>query len=158
GLKALTSALRARPDRAVVNQAVLAAHQLDDMDRCADARALLFAVPLPAGTAAQARVADLELRLGTAAALLRLGRHKEALAQARPLLDEIRGAGYAPLEARAKLLMAHLLERNADYKSAEALYRESIDAAARAKDDELAVSAWTSYLFLVGEIERKHDE
>jgi tetratricopeptide (TPR) repeat protein/predicted Ser/Thr protein kinase len=150
GLDGLARELARAPDVRLLDRAVQAVAELDDLGRCADAAALTAAVPPPDDPAVRARVAAFRPRLDRAATLARAGIAKDALPVALTLVAEARTIPFAPTLAEA-LHHAERLEVHAGAKElAEVTLREALQVAARVRDDALVVALWSDLLGLVG--------
>ena len=149
-LRALTELLARGPDPALVNEAVRVVQALPSLEPCADAPALLSAVPPPEDPQVRARVEALGTRVDSLAVLLSAGKYGEGLALSERLRPEVEALGHAPLEARVLLLEARLLEGQGDYTGSEAMVRRALAAAARGGDALRAAQASSLQLLLVG--------
>ncbi|WP_437875933.1 tetratricopeptide repeat protein [Sorangium sp. So ce513] len=157
-MTALTALFARGPDPEVLDRSVQASLALPGLERCADTGALTAAFPPPADAAARARVDSLRGRLDEVRALAEAGKFAEALALARPIADEARAAGYAPVEAEALLALGRAQRDTHDTKGAEATLGEAARAASRARDDALAADAWTQLIYVIGYQEARHAE
>jgi tetratricopeptide (TPR) repeat protein len=99
-LVALTDVL-ATADRNAVAKGVDAANALPDLERCSDLAALKVPVEPPRDEAARIQVADLRRRLANAKALNDTGKHIEAYAIERAVVDKARALEYRPVLAEA---------------------------------------------------------
>ena len=149
-LHALTGLLGSGPDPELLTRAVQVVQALPPLGYCADAQALLAAVPPPEDPQVRARVEALQAQVEPLAVLLSAGKYKEGLALSEQLLPQVEPLGYAPLHARTLLLRAQLQEGAGDYKGSEATAWQAITAAARGGDTLLAARAWNLQLLLVG--------
>jgi serine/threonine-protein kinase len=157
-LRALTELLASGPDKALVDQAVQAAQTLPGLEYCADAQALLAAVPPPEEPALRARVESLQEQVDRLEALYEAGRFQEGLERGEQLLKQVEPVPYAPLHARALYAMALLREGHSDYAQAQELARKAITLAARGRDSQLMARAWSQLLFVVGVRQERHTE
>jgi serine/threonine-protein kinase len=157
-LRALTELLSSGPDRALVDQAVQAAQALPGLEYCADAQALLAAVPPPEEPALRARVETLQEQVDRLEALYEAGKFQEGLKRGALLLKQVEPVPYPPLQARALYAMALLREGSSDYAEAQELARQAITLAARGKDAQLMAKAWSQLLFVVGVRQERHAE
>src|SRR5262249_15219878 len=101
-LHALLTIFTTAADRQVVQRAVSAASLLAPIDSCADAQALLAAVP-PPGPDIAAAVAEIETGLAEGYQLRSAGKWEQAKSRLQPLLERARALGYQPVMARAEL-------------------------------------------------------
>jgi serine/threonine-protein kinase len=136
----------AHVERASIYKAVDAAAGLPGTTDCDDVDRLRATIPLPADPAAREQIAALERRLADVSALDRMGRFAQGLELLTPLTGEIEKAGYAPLVAKAKLMVAGEQFRLGNLAAAEASYRDAASAAARAKDDARIAQSWTDLM------------
>ncbi|WP_051256208.1 serine/threonine-protein kinase [Cystobacter fuscus] len=149
-LQTFTGLLGRGPDPELVDKAVPVAQALPPLEYCADAQALLAAVPPPEDPQVRARVEALRARVEPLAVLLSAGKYKEGLALSEQLLPQVEPVGHAPLLARALLLRAQLQEGAGDYKGSESTALRAISEAARGRDAVLVARAWNLRLLLVG--------
>ncbi|WP_437632949.1 tetratricopeptide repeat protein [Sorangium sp. So ce854] len=155
-MTALTALFARGPDPEVLDRSVQASLALPGLEGCADTRALTAAIPPPADAAARARVDALRGRLAEVRALAEAGKFAEALALARPIADEARATGYAPVEAEALLALGRAQRDAHDARGAEATLGEAARAASRARDDALAADAWTQLIYVIGYQDARH--
>ncbi|WP_437997656.1 serine/threonine-protein kinase [Sorangium sp. So ce185] len=156
-MTALAALFARGPDAEVLDRSVQASLALPGLAGCADAGALTAAIPPPEDAAARARVGALRGRLAEVRALAEAGKIGEALALARPIADEARTVGHAPIEAEALLALGRAQRDAHDTKAAEATLGEAARAASRARDDAVAAEAWTQLLYVIGYQEARHE-
>ncbi|WP_437322114.1 tetratricopeptide repeat protein [Sorangium sp. So ce385] len=156
-MTALTALFARGPDAEVLDRSVQASLALPGLAGCADAGALTAAIPPPEDAAARARVGALRGRVAEVRALVEAGKIGEALALARPIADEARTVGYAPIEAEALLALGRAQRDAHDTKAAEATLGEAARAASRARDDAVAAEAFTQLLYVIGYQEARHE-
>lgn len=149
-LQAFTELLGRAPDPELVDKAVPVAQALPPLEYCADAQALLAAVPPPEDPQVRARVEALQAQVEPLAVLLAAGKYQEGLALSDQLLPQVEPVGHAPLYARALLLRAQLQDGAGDYKASESTVSQAIAEAARGRDAVLVAQAWNLRLQLVG--------
>ncbi|WNG18998.1 tetratricopeptide repeat protein [Cystobacter fuscus] len=149
-LQTFTGLLGRGPDPELVDKAVQVAQALSPLEYCADAQALLAAVPPPEDPQVRARVEALQAQVEPLAVLLSAGKYEEGLALSEQLLPQVEPVGHAPLHARALLLRAQLQEGAGDYKGSESTALRAISEAARGRDAVLVARAWNLRLLLVG--------
>ncbi|XXX75567.1 tetratricopeptide repeat protein [Sorangium sp. So ce134] len=155
-MTALAALFARGPDAEVLDRSVQASLSLPGLAGCADAGALTAAIPPPEDAEARARVGALRGRLAEVRALAEAGKVGEALALARPIADEARSVGHAPIEAEALLSLGRAQRDAHDTKAAEATLGEAARAASRARDDAVAAEAWTQLLYVIGYQEARH--
>jgi serine/threonine-protein kinase len=130
----------------VVDRAIDAARALPALDRCADVDALSRAVPPPESADDRRRADELASQLDHLDALVGAGRFTDALPAAKDVSGRARKLGYAPVLARALYVEGTLEHELGNDKSAEDTLRETIHAAAKARDDEQAARAWIALI------------
>jgi tetratricopeptide (TPR) repeat protein/tRNA A-37 threonylcarbamoyl transferase component Bud32 len=145
-LAALVTLLSDNIDADVMERSADSALALAPVTQCGDVEALLAAVPLPADPAVRSRVAELDRRLDRASALMDAGKYREGLDEALAVVAEARAMDHAPLAARAMLLAGDLRLETGEAPGAEAVLREALPMAARARDDALVAQSWSSLL------------
>jgi serine/threonine-protein kinase len=141
----------------VVDHAIDAARALPALERCADLDALSRAVPPPESPDERRRADELATELDHLDALAAAGRFTDALPAAKEVSGRARKLGYAPVLARALYIQGTLEHELGDDKSAEATQRETIHAAAKARDDEQAARAWIALLGALSDQGRNED-
>ncbi|MCP3141519.1 serine/threonine-protein kinase [Pyxidicoccus xibeiensis] len=149
-LGALTEVLTREPDPRLVDQGVQAVQSLPSLRDCADARALMSAVPPPEDLVVRARAEPLQRQVDRLGALLRAGRFKEGIALADALQPQLAALGHPPLHALALYTKAGLQDAAGDYRGAEASLREALPLAAQGRDSELEARAWNLLVTEVG--------
>ncbi|HTM22029.1 MAG TPA: tetratricopeptide repeat protein, partial [Kofleriaceae bacterium] len=158
GTRALIEAYRGGVDAKGVDRAVVAVADLPAIADCDDGGALLRELPLPADPAVRARIGALETRLDRASAQDRLVHWKEAASEAEAIAAEAARTAWPPVEARALMLLHNSLSALGRYPEASAALRRTIDAAARARDDDLLARAWPALIYELGAFEKHADE
>jgi tetratricopeptide (TPR) repeat protein len=144
-LKALTQVF-AQADGAVVENAAVAASQLNSIEHCADVKLLRQLLPPPDDGDARERVAELQLRLAAIKALRDAGRVGDAAKLVGPVADEARREGYGPLLAEALKMRGMILyEFAGDVRGAEAALEEALWTAEASRHDEMKAEV-SSYL------------
>jgi eukaryotic-like serine/threonine-protein kinase len=157
-LRALTELLARGPDRELLEKAVQVARSLPPLESCAEARAPLLVVPLPATFEARAHAEALQEQVDRLEALYEAGKYKEGLALAEELLRQAADAQLEPLRARTLYLAARLQEATGDYKGAEARLREALPLASAQGDHPLLARAWSLLMALVGDKQGRPQE
>ncbi|HXU01085.1 MAG TPA: serine/threonine-protein kinase [Polyangia bacterium] len=156
-LRALTDTL-VKADKDVVAQSLERVHGLPSIDRCADMIALRSAPPLPGDQAVRRRVEDIQDRLATVYAVGRSGRWADARAQVATLVDEAKATKYEPLVADVTLERGSLESLVGDNTAAIATLRAAFLSAVIARRDDLALSAATQLLAILGYHAGRHEE
>jgi tetratricopeptide (TPR) repeat protein len=149
-IKALTDVFT-RADAEVVEKAPSAAQALGSLDRCNDLALLRAVVKPPDDPAVRASVQALKSRLAEVKALTDAGHITEALARARPAVEEARRAGYLPVVAEALRRLGWISLGNP--AQAEAMLEEAAWAAQAGGDEELFAEAATLQVYVVGYLE-----
>jgi tetratricopeptide (TPR) repeat protein len=139
-LGALVSLLT-RADDKLVAHGPEAVRGLSDLASCANTRALRAAIRPPADAATQAKVAEIRTGLANAKALTNAARYPDALAAAKPLVQQALALGYLPLEAEALFNKSRIEGRLGDFKSCEATTREALTKAVESGHEEMAANA-----------------
>jgi tetratricopeptide (TPR) repeat protein len=137
-------------DAQVVQKAVGAASSLGGLDGCADAAALRAPVRPPKDPAKRARVDELRKRLAVVKALGEAGKYGDALTIARPLVEEARALGYAPIQAEALFRLGRALRNVGKYQESEEALFEAAAEAMAGRDETVAAPAWRSLIEVVG--------
>ncbi len=149
-LKALSDLFAAQADAKVVDRAVPAAFGLISLKACADADALLAAVPPPEDPVLRAQVESLRVRLAEVSALGIAGKYKQGLPLAKSLVEESMDLPYAPIRAETFYSLGALNAFSGDSKAAQQNLTRAIQEAARAKNSELKAKAATKLIYVTG--------
>jgi serine/threonine-protein kinase len=157
-LLALTTVLSDKPDPDVLDKATAAAQGLDPVASCADVADLVARVHPPKDPALRSRVTALERRVDTLQALHTAGRYREGASLGPPLLAELADVPFAPTRARAQYWVGRLKQGTGEYPEARSLLLSAAVSASEAKDDPLALNAWSYLLVVVGQYLRSGDE
>ncbi|HUQ04167.1 MAG TPA: serine/threonine-protein kinase [Kofleriaceae bacterium] len=150
-LDALLRVLGDAPDGDTIDKAPGAVAALPDVHACDDEQALRQAYPLPSDAAARATLAALEPRMAEVDALISLGRGARGLAASTPLLAEARALGHPPLLAHALHNHAAALNAEDQQELAITTFREAVQVAATARDDQRAQQLWTALMYSLTE-------
>ena len=145
-VKALTD-LFAHADGNTVEKATSAVDGLGDLERCSDIPVLRAVVKPPDDPVTKARVEQIKPKLARVKALTDAGHISEALALARPLVDDARTAGYLPLTAQA---LRRLAEVTARPKDAAQMVEEAVWDAQSGGDDEIVAEGAINLTFTLG--------
>jgi tetratricopeptide (TPR) repeat protein len=145
-------------DPEVLEHAVQAASALAPLDGCGNAEALSSVVRPPDDPEVAARVDALQADLARATALGSAGKYADGREVARAAVDAAAELGYTPLLAEALLELGMLLDYAADLEDAEATLHRAVQAAERARDDEVKARAWIQLVFVVGYRQARHEE
>ncbi len=155
---AATGALLAEADAEVAEGLTRLVAGLPALSRCADADALLAAVPPPHDLELRAEVEQVGVALARARALERSGKYEPALAVARAAVDRTAPLGYGPAHAEALLLRGFLEDKVGDSSAAEDTLSAAAWLAQRSRHDEVAARAMTELTFVVGSELSRTDE
>jgi tetratricopeptide (TPR) repeat protein len=139
----------ARGDASTVDNVLPALGWMTPLDGCADVAGLAAAVPPPTDPALRQRVAELRHGLAQARAFSAIGKWKDQLDLVARLAAEVRAVPYAPIQAEILLFHAECKQGAGDGPGAQALFEETLRAAARARLD--GILAWT-HMYLVRNI------
>ncbi len=130
-----------RADAIAVVHAHDAVDGFDPLQACAQAERLLDASPRPTDAQTLQRLTDLERRHDVIDANLELGHYEQALEPARVLATDADALGYAPMRARASMLLGDAeVEAGRGLDGAAAL-EDALSAAIEAGDDHAAAEA-----------------
>jgi serine/threonine-protein kinase len=128
--RVLTSA-----DGAVVDHAVVAASDLDDVGRCADLRRLRSTPPLPTDPTIRRNIAEQFERLTEASALYEAGRYGASQTILDQVVDVAKRADYCPLTGRALAVKGHNLTKVGLATTAYGVFKEATFVAQLCGDD-----------------------
>jgi tetratricopeptide (TPR) repeat protein len=156
-LRALIGAFAtASPD--VVQRAPQVVHELTDLQVCADARALLGPARLPTDPAERAQIDRLTDAVGQARALYQVGHYEDALARARPLVDQVRATRYRPLEAETQLLVGDAAYDSGKFADSESSFNAALFAAEAGRSDEVAIKALFGLMYIKGTVQAHFEQ
>jgi serine/threonine-protein kinase len=157
-LRATTELLAAGADRALLDRAVEAVRGLPLVEDCADVRALTAAVPPPEDPVTRAKVDALQEPVDRVDAMLGAGQYQQGMVQGEALLAEAKAVGHAPLDAQVLFLVARLRDGGGDSKGAEALTREALTMAARAREPVLMSRTVSFLAYVLSKRSARHQE
>jgi len=155
-LASLTALLAQRPDATVLDRAVFAVAELEEVSGCGDRDALTAAMP-PPEPVLRPHVLSLRTRLDGARALLLAGKYREAAPLAEMLAEEARAVPYPPVRAEALYLLVQFQTGARDYAAARRTGADALLAAAQARDDVTTARLWIALLTAANEGERPAD-
>ncbi len=138
-------------DADVVRRAPDALAELGGLDACADVVSLGAIEPRPHEPARVAELERIDRELVALRAEVAAGRHAAVREAAIALAADAQRAGYAPLVARAELLVSRIARRTGDGAKAIESAREAAVRAEGARDDRAAARAWLELLAAQGE-------
>jgi eukaryotic-like serine/threonine-protein kinase len=150
-LRALTGLMSRAPDKTLLPKAVQAVQSLSPLEYCADAQALMAAVPPPEDPAVRARAETIQEKVDQLEALWVAGQYTTGLALGEDLLEQTKVLGHAPLQAQVLYFMAALEEGAGDYKGAEERAHQALAVAAAGKDLQLLARTWSHLEMVVGD-------
>ncbi len=155
-LKALCRLFQTATAEAVQN-AVSAATALGTLERCQDVELLRAVVRPPDDQATRVAVAELRARVTEVRALLRVGRYREGLEAAEPLVENARRVGYGPTLAEALFVRGALEVETVRTEAALASMEEAVWTAELARHDEVAVEAASFMIAMSGWFQSRFD-
>ena len=141
-LRLLVEVLGKGPDADLMPKAVMAVESLPPLAECGDERALLAAVPPPTDPDLLEKVETLRPQVDRLEILNATGKFREGLVLADSLKPAVDTLDYAPLQARARLLMAWLKTNSGDFEGALALAHQALKPAALGHEDVVAARAF----------------
>ncbi|MEM7158421.1 MAG: serine/threonine-protein kinase [Myxococcota bacterium] len=137
-------------DEKVIENAVVSAQSLGEVETCTDVAALVARMEPPGSTEARARVDAGYGRLAESRAHILAGRYEQAVELSHEVADEAAAVEYLPLEAAAEHRMAQALQFMGDFRAAEDHLFSAILAAERSRDETTAADAWIDLVWVVG--------
>jgi tetratricopeptide (TPR) repeat protein len=146
-LEALVTEL-GRADAGMVQRAVEAAASLPPVAPCEDAT-LLGRLPTPP-VEHRERIREARAAIARANALGHAGKHADALAATRDLLEEAQSIAWPPLVAGALARESLMLTRTGSFAEAERIGAEAYFTAANAGAWDVATNAASQLVFIVG--------
>jgi serine/threonine-protein kinase len=152
------TAVFAKADGRVVEEAVKAAQDLTPVDGCADIAALRSCLPPPAQRAAQTRAEEARSLLDTAKALVRTGKPREALLPARAALSLAELSGHEPIVADALYRTGIIQKEMGDSLTAEKSLSAAYWRGLSSHSDELAARAAIALVGIDRRTPGKHAE
>ncbi|MCA9698576.1 MAG: serine/threonine protein kinase, partial [Myxococcales bacterium] len=156
-LRALSDGF-AKADAQVVENAREGAAALPRLDVCDDTKALLAAVPPPAGDAARAQEQQIRERLAEARVHDLRGEWATAFEMTQAAVEDAAALEYPPLHADALLLLAKLQHQHDHPEEAVETFHEVVLEASRGQTDELVARAWIGQLNVVGTRQNKYEQ
>jgi serine/threonine-protein kinase len=155
-LRALTQLLGAA-DREVAQHAVDASRALPSVALCADVKALMQPVRVPSDPSIRARIDAVNAQLSDAQAARDAGRLPAASVLAAKLAKDAATIGYAPLDARAQLLLGGVRDASGDASGAEQALYAALARADEGHDDRVRAHAWGDLLQIAASANRSSD-
>jgi hypothetical protein len=140
----------AKADRDVASNAVSAANALPPIERCSDLASLDAPVEPPRDEGTRQHVERIRAGAAVAKALNDTGRHREAEAAARRLVDEARTVGYQPLLAELLALLSGAHTTADASVNLGAISEEALWTAFASGRDDLAAEMATALVFNIG--------
>ncbi len=150
GVDALVEVL-GQADAAVVDRALDAVGRLRSLERCADTAALQAEVPPPEDDAAQQQVESIRGGLAAARADRHAGRFDDGLRAAEAARTRSDAVGYAPVQAEAMVVQAHLLDELGRTPEALTLAKRALWAAQEVGHDQTAAESAVLLVWLLSE-------
>jgi len=140
------AALDGARDRTAVDRALMSAHQLTGLAACADADALMAALPPPDDPARRAEVEAAEHEVAAVERDRKAGALDGLDTRAVAAVDRARKTHHAPALAHALRVRAQLLFDLLNVAGGNEILRELTEVAAQAHDDADAGWAWSELL------------
>ncbi|WP_309243010.1 serine/threonine-protein kinase [Hyalangium versicolor] len=131
----------------MLSQAAQAVQLLPPLEECANAQALTTAVPMPREPEARARAEELQAKVDRLESMWMAGKFQEGLELGREVLPEVEALDHAPLRAQALYHLGRLQGAGGHFEQADALLRQALVQAARAKDDVLLARLWNMLIW-----------
>lgn len=135
-----------RADRDSALRATAVEQDLPSVDRCADGRALLARAPQPNSAA----IDEARSLIAQAMGAVTQGHLESAQALAERAVRVASGAGWGPIEARARRLLARTHRARGAFDDAEREARRSALLAESSRDDDGAARAWIERVRAMG--------
>ncbi|MGE0401304.1 MAG: protein kinase [Kofleriaceae bacterium] len=151
-------ALVLAPDAEVVARASSLTNTLPAPERCADIAALVALPPLPPAETARAEIASVREEIARHEAALLAGRAEQVRADVLALQKRAEATDYAPVKARAQLLLGRLEVSAAHYTEGIAALHLAAQAATAARDLETLADVWIELSKALGNDLRTLDE
>ncbi|MBL4684599.1 MAG: tetratricopeptide repeat protein, partial [Nannocystaceae bacterium] len=144
-----TTDVLATADSTVVDHAIVAVSSLPKLRRCADIEALNAKRPPPEDPERARRVTELDTRLAKASALHDAAKYEASLQAVAAIVDEASEVQYAPLQARAWLLLGEVQVQRSEYDLAADSLAKAYDLALgqRMFDEAASASALLMHMF-----------
>lgn len=143
---AAVGALREVRDKPAVDRAIAAANRVSDLRACADAPALLAAVPPPENPDARREADAITAELDAINQARIAARLDELDKRSAAALDRARKLGHAPTTAEALKVRIEVSRAGSVHAGEVDLLHELTEVAAAAHDDHLAAWAWGDLL------------
>jgi tetratricopeptide (TPR) repeat protein/tRNA A-37 threonylcarbamoyl transferase component Bud32 len=157
-LRLLVEVLGKGPDPELMPKAVMAVEGLPPLAECGDEKALLAAVPPPTDPALLEKVETLRPQVDRLEVLNTTGKFREGLVLADSLKPSVDTLDYAPLQARAWLLMSGLKSNSGDFEGALALAHQALKPASLGHEDVVAARAFNLIAHVRGIKQLKYKE
>lgn len=133
-------------DRESALRATAVDEELPSVDRCADGRALLARAPRPDS----ALIVEAQSLIAQAMGAVTQGHLEQAQALAERAVRAASRAGWGPIEARARRLLARTHRARGAFEDAEREARQSALLAESSRDDDGAARAWIERVRAMG--------
>jgi len=141
----------------LVRGAVRLVSTMPEPARCTDDAALGRRPAYPDDPAARAAIDELRHRLVEVRGLRAAGRHRDALALARPVQEEAEALGWGPLRVEAVLAVGDGIASTGDPAAAVELFEQAFDLAVREGHDDATVDALARLVYINGNELHEHD-
>ncbi|MEM6990135.1 MAG: serine/threonine-protein kinase [Myxococcota bacterium] len=153
-----TTDVLAGADTVVVDNAIVAVSNLPALERCADIDALKAKRPPPEDPDQAQRVLALDARLAKASALRDAAKYDASLEAAAAIVAEASDVDFAPLQARAALLLGEVQVQRSDYDAAADTLAKAYDLALSERMFEEAASASALLMHMFGYYLDQHEQ
>ena len=151
-------ALVLAPDAEVISRASSLTETLPAPERCGDIAGLGALPPLPPAEAARTEIEKLREELSTYEAALVAGRAEQVRGAVMAAQRRADATGYAPIKARAQLVLGRLEVSAAHYAEGIAALHVAAQAATAARDLETLADVWIELSKALGNDLRTYDE
>lgn len=153
-----TTDLLVHADATVVDNAVVAVGNLPTLQRCSDLDALKATRPPPEDPDEARRVAELDTQLRRASALRDAAKYDDSLQEAREVVTAADAVAYAPLQARAWLLLGEVEVLRSDYDDAAQSLGRGYDHAVAERMVPEAARASALLMHMFGYYREQHQQ
>ena len=157
-LRAVTEMLSGEIDVEIMNAAVEASMGLPSIGGCANAEALLAALPPPQDPDVAVTVAELRARLDGVDVLSVAGKYDAALAEAKAVVVAAEKVDYQPVVAEALYWVGVVYDLLSEAEEAEGYLRRAIDVGIDAGHDRVVAQGMMELVHAVGYLGGRHDE
>jgi len=157
-LEAVTALFASEPDEDLLDTAAKTAQELEPVDECSDAEALIAEVPPPTDPVLRQKVKSLRARLDRAHALQKAGKYNEGLEQAVAIARDAEQVDFHAVRAESLYRVGSLQKTIMEPRAAEETFYRAAQEAAAARDDRRAAKIWIEILFVAGYHQARFEE